>query len=312
MSDARNRNRLGGWLRRQHGIVARGQLLALGVQRGGDRAPRSRDGRLHPVVRGDLRGRLAVPRPAAPLDGGRPRRRRGRSAQPPQRRGALGDRRRSNRVLRDRRRASATTLRTAPARGPASAARAAPRAGNARSRLRRRPSPVTSPVQTLIDLATELDSLAVERAVNDADKRDLIDPESLRRGPRSPRRRARRAPTARPPRHAHLPSLRLRPRDLLPPASPRREPPPAAQQTTASTTSRSISSGPTWAWLSRRTACAITALPRRSCEDARRDRAHVHAGMTPLRFTHYEIKHEARPRPTPSSPDDTMLRAHPT
>jgi hypothetical protein len=40
--------------------------------------------------------------------------------------------------------------------------------------------PVTTPVQTLVDLATELDSVAVERAVNDADKRSLIDPESLR------------------------------------------------------------------------------------------------------------------------------------
>jgi hypothetical protein len=40
--------------------------------------------------------------------------------------------------------------------------------------------PVTSPVQTLIDLATELSPIEVERVVNDADKRDLIDPESLR------------------------------------------------------------------------------------------------------------------------------------
>lgn len=39
---------------------------------------------------------------------------------------------------------------------------------------------VTSPVQTLVDLATELDAVALERAVNDADKRNLIDPESLR------------------------------------------------------------------------------------------------------------------------------------
>jgi very-short-patch-repair endonuclease len=28
--------------------------------------------------------------------------------------------------------------------------------------------------------------------------------------------------------------------------------------------------------------------------DARRDRAHALAGMTPLRFTHYEIKHESQ------------------
>jgi hypothetical protein len=40
--------------------------------------------------------------------------------------------------------------------------------------------PVTSPTQTLVDLATELTPLGVERAVNEADKRDLIDPEMLR------------------------------------------------------------------------------------------------------------------------------------
>lgn len=40
--------------------------------------------------------------------------------------------------------------------------------------------PVTSPVQTLVDLATKLNLVTLERAVNDADKRDLIDPEALR------------------------------------------------------------------------------------------------------------------------------------
>ncbi|HVO53946.1 MAG TPA: DUF559 domain-containing protein [Solirubrobacterales bacterium] len=41
--------------------------------------------------------------------------------------------------------------------------------------------PVTSPVRTLLDLATLEPSNRVERAINEADKRDLIDPESLRR-----------------------------------------------------------------------------------------------------------------------------------
>jgi very-short-patch-repair endonuclease len=41
--------------------------------------------------------------------------------------------------------------------------------------------PVTHPVQTLIDLTTELRILQVERAVNEADKLDLVDPETLRR-----------------------------------------------------------------------------------------------------------------------------------
>jgi very-short-patch-repair endonuclease len=40
--------------------------------------------------------------------------------------------------------------------------------------------PVTTVVQTLVDLARELTDGRLERAVNEADKRDLIDPESLR------------------------------------------------------------------------------------------------------------------------------------
>lgn len=40
--------------------------------------------------------------------------------------------------------------------------------------------PVTSPAQTILDLATELLPLELERAVNEADKLGLIDPEELR------------------------------------------------------------------------------------------------------------------------------------
>ena len=50
-----------------------------------------------------------------------------------------------------------------------------------RSVVRRFGIPVTTPVQTLIDLATELKILRLERAVNEADKLDLIDPETLRK-----------------------------------------------------------------------------------------------------------------------------------
>jgi very-short-patch-repair endonuclease len=49
-----------------------------------------------------------------------------------------------------------------------------------RSLTRRHGIPVTTPVQTLIDLATELKTLRLERAVNEADKLDLVDPETLR------------------------------------------------------------------------------------------------------------------------------------
>jgi len=40
--------------------------------------------------------------------------------------------------------------------------------------------PVTSPVRTLIDLVAELDSFELERAINEADKHDLITPHALR------------------------------------------------------------------------------------------------------------------------------------
>lgn len=46
--------------------------------------------------------------------------------------------------------------------------------------IRRFGVPVTHPVQTLIDLATELRPLRLERAVNQADVHDLVDPETLR------------------------------------------------------------------------------------------------------------------------------------
>jgi very-short-patch-repair endonuclease len=47
--------------------------------------------------------------------------------------------------------------------------------------VRRFGIPVTHPVQTLIDLATELKPMRLERAVNQADVHDLVDPETLRR-----------------------------------------------------------------------------------------------------------------------------------
>ncbi len=50
-----------------------------------------------------------------------------------------------------------------------------------RSFTHRHGIPVTDPIQTLIDLATELQPLRLERAVNEADKLDLVDPETLRR-----------------------------------------------------------------------------------------------------------------------------------
>jgi very-short-patch-repair endonuclease len=46
--------------------------------------------------------------------------------------------------------------------------------------MRRRGIPVTTPVRTLLDLATQLSRGQLEAAINEADKHDLVDPEALR------------------------------------------------------------------------------------------------------------------------------------
>lgn len=45
---------------------------------------------------------------------------------------------------------------------------------------RRQGIPVTTPIATLVDIAANLDHDGIERAINEADKRNLTDPESLR------------------------------------------------------------------------------------------------------------------------------------
>jgi very-short-patch-repair endonuclease len=50
----------------------------------------------------------------------------------------------------------------------------------ARDVTRRHGIPVTTPVRTLVDLATRLSRRELEAAINEADKRDLVDPEALR------------------------------------------------------------------------------------------------------------------------------------
>jgi hypothetical protein len=128
--------------------------------------------------------------------------------------------------------------------------------------LRRDDIPVTSPVQTLIDLAVELDSIPLERAVNEVDKRGLIDPETLR----EELARFSGEPGVRPLRllldklffrlsdsDLEIYFRRIVKRASLPPRS----------ANSASTATRSTSSGPSWDWSWRRTAFAITAPPQR-------------------------------------------------
>jgi very-short-patch-repair endonuclease len=161
--------------RRQHGVVTRDQLLALGLTRHGIQHRIDR-GRLHPVGRGIY----AVGRPqltrngrlmAAVLACGGP----GRAA-----------------VSHA---SAAALLGIAPEReGPIEVTRASLDSARVQGvRVHRRVSlqggwwgtyegiPVTTPVQTLIDLAPRLERWEMERAVNEADRLGLVRTDSLRR-----------------------------------------------------------------------------------------------------------------------------------
>lgn len=153
--------------------------------------------------------------------------------------------------------------------------------------------PVTDVVQTLVDLATELPPRRVERAINEADKRDLIDPETLRARLGS----YEGEPGVKPLRTLlDKRTFRLSDSDLeilfRPIAARAGLPPPLSKQVVNGWEVDFY-----WPDLSlvietdglryHRTASTQT-------RDVRRDRAHALAGMTPLRFTHYEIRYEPK------------------
>src|SRR5215218_2779294 len=153
--------------------------------------------------------------------------------------------------------------------------------------------PVTSPAQTLVDLATELGPVALERAVNDADKRDLIDPEALRED----LSRFGGEPGIRPLRHL-LDKLffRLSDSDL---EIYFRRIVRAADLPLPLTKQRVNRFEVDFFWPDLGLVVETDGLryhrtPSAQLRDARRDRAHVMAGMTPLRYTHYEVRYEPR------------------
>lgn len=152
---------------------------------------------------------------------------------------------------------------------------------------------VTSPVRTLIDLTTELDILAVERAVNDADKRNLVDPEFLR----TTLDRYSGEPGVRPLRKLlDKLTFRLSDSDLeiyfRPIARSAGLPPPFSKHWVNGFEVDFF--WPELGLVVETDGLRYHRTPSAQARDARRDRAHVLAGMTPLRFTHYEVRYERR------------------
>jgi Transcriptional regulator, AbiEi antitoxin/Protein of unknown function (DUF559) len=173
----------GAWrlARRQHGVLSRGQLIALGFTPNAIKH-RVATGRLHPLMRGAYvvgrgevgregrwmatvlvcgKGAVLSHRSAAALYG-------------------IGSEMLWERTGGTRRGLIELSV-------PGSSSRRSGVKVHRRAALRpeslttQRAIPVTGVVQTLVDLAMLEPPNRVERAVNEADKRDLIDPESLRR-----------------------------------------------------------------------------------------------------------------------------------
>jgi len=152
--------------------------------------------------------------------------------------------------------------------------------------------PVTNVVLTLIDLACSLGAAQLERAVNEADRLDLIDPSALRA--------ALDAYSGRPGvgRLRELldrRTFRLTDSDLerlfLPLVSHAGLPLPLTRQ-------RLNGFRVDFLWPSLRLVVETDGLryhrtPAQQARDHVRDQAHLAAGFTPLRFTHSQVRYEA-------------------
>ncbi len=288
MSDARKDKRsrraweLAG---RQHGIVARRQLLALGFN-AAEIQHRIGRGRLHVVMRGvyavgwpqltDKRrwmasvlacgeGAALSHCSAATLWG-------------------IGEERRG--------RIDVSVMRRSELERPGLRVRARAKLDPAKIAVRDG-IPVTEVVQTLVDLATELSPRRLERAINEADKHDLIDPETLRTAVEDYSGQPG-APLLR--KLLDKRTFRLSDSDLEIFFRPI-----AAQAGLPSPLSKQIVNGwevdfywPDLGLVIETDGLRYHRTASSQTRDARRNRAHALAGMTPLRFTHYEVRYESK------------------
>jgi predicted transcriptional regulator of viral defense system len=265
-------------VRRQHGVVARRQLLALGFTRQGIEH-RIRKGRLHPIHPGVY----AVGRPELTQHG----------------------------------RWMAAILAKGPAavlshRSAASLYGIATQRGNAihvsvPAHSRRRSSrgitvhrrkelgatqklgvPVTTIEDTLIDLATQTTTDQLEQAINEADKRDLIDPDALREAvadvkrPGAARLRKLLDGFARTDSPLERAFLRIAKQAGLPPP-----------QTQAELNGHRVD----FFWPGLNLVVQTDGLryhrtPAQQAADRVRDQDHLVAGLTALRFTRAQVQHD--------------------
>jgi very-short-patch-repair endonuclease len=164
---------------------------------------------------------------------------------------------------------------------------------------RYRDIPVTTPVQTLIDIATLLPTPALEAAVNEADKHDLAYPEQLRA-----ELDARKGL----PGVAHLRGLLDRSTFVLTDSELERRFLPIARRVglgQPQTQARVNGFRVDFYWPELRLVVETDGLryhrtPAQQARDHVRDQAHIAAGLIPLRFTHWQIRYD------PAYVDETL------
>ena len=151
--------------------------------------------------------------------------------------------------------------------------------------------PVTTPLRTLIDLGTRLPSYALEAAINEADKLDLIDPVAL--GAALADRRGQRG--VRPLREILergefvLTDSELE-RRFLPIAKRAAIGRPLTQQWVNGF--RVDFHWPDLGLVVETDGLRYHRTPAEQARDRLRDQAHVAAGLTPLRFTHWQVRYD--------------------
>lgn len=151
--------------------------------------------------------------------------------------------------------------------------------------------PATTPARTILDLATLVSDGSLERLINEADVRDLIDPESLRRwlGLRSREPGVKRLRTILDPETFRLSDSELE-RRFRPLALAAGLPQP---ETKAIVNEFEVDFH--WPSLSLVVECDSLRYHRTAQKQSRdllRDQTHTAAGLTTLRFSHWQVRYE--------------------
>lgn len=148
--------------------------------------------------------------------------------------------------------------------------------------------PVTTPIQTLIDLAGDMDDGRLERAVNEADRLDLVDPETLLRALDGypSRRGVARLRALLGARVFRLTDSELERRFLR---LVRRANLPAPQTGTRLNGFQVDFYWPRFGLVVETDGLRYHRTPAQQARDRERDQAHTAAGLTQLRFTHVQV-----------------------